>query len=379
MKLPRSKQETRQSNITRYGNLVYQFVEAFKLVCHIIRNQRLSLSIPAGMAHFEDDRSRNMPRRPTQGAACATTRSQQVFRPKPPHDDREPIPLGHYSHPEEHFVSPVHASGFGNPSHNWFEPMDSPHPGEYSHGARSQFPGYPYKYHHAGSERPTPTSPGYYDQYTPPPPYHGSPNELYNPSSLYPYSTTGAHHYKTPHASSTTDHSTDRMVGSSPPKGPHWHDGKTLSHSYSGPYDYSPRDYAPRDYSSRDFSSRDHTPSSRGCAHPEHIQAPPEHIFTSSSDPIFDLRNDDVLCGRGGRFLKRTKSPGRFGWKEIGEQRAYEKACQALRENAPEIRRRLAAQELAAVSSSDSISQTDGAGTAGRKPGVAGGYISSIH
>lgn len=41
---------------------------------------------------------------------------------------------------------------------------------------------------------------------------------------------------------------------------------------------------------------------------------------------------------------------GHFCWKDIGHQRAYEKACQALRENAPEIRRRLVAQELAAVS-----------------------------
>jgi hypothetical protein len=34
---------------------------------------------------------------------------------------------------------------------------------------------------------------------------------------------------------------------------------------------------------------------------------------------------------------------------EIGEQRAYEKACQALREGAPDIRRKLAAQEMAAA------------------------------
>lgn len=53
---------------------------------------------------------------------------------------------------------------------------------------------------------------------------------------------------------------------------------------------------------------------------------------------------------RGGRFLKRTKvhgagPSGHFCWQDIGEQRAYEKACQALREGAPEIRRRLAAKD----------------------------------
>jgi hypothetical protein len=34
---------------------------------------------------------------------------------------------------------------------------------------------------------------------------------------------------------------------------------------------------------------------------------------------------------------------------DIGEQRAYEKACQALREGAPDVRRKLAAQEIAAA------------------------------
>lgn len=69
-----------------------------------------------------------------------------------------------------------------------------------------------------------------------------------------------------------------------------------------------------------------------------------------------------IVNNRGGRFLKRTKMPGQgpsghFCWRNIGEQRSYEKACQALRENAPEIRRRLAAQELASVSSDSFVSQ----------------------
>lgn len=79
-----------------------------------------------------------------------------------------------------------------------------------------------------------------------------------------------------------------------------------------------------------------------------------------------------IVQSRGGRFLKRTKSPGRFGWKEIGEQRAYEKACQALRENAPELRRRLAAQEVAAVSDDSLRLNMDGARAAGRNPGSVG-------
>jgi hypothetical protein len=34
---------------------------------------------------------------------------------------------------------------------------------------------------------------------------------------------------------------------------------------------------------------------------------------------------------------------------DIGEQRSYEKACQALREGAPDVRRKLAAKEVAAA------------------------------
>lgn len=56
----------------------------------------------------------------------------------------------------------------------------------------------------------------------------------------------------------------------------------------------------------------------------------------------------DLIRERGGRFLKRSKSAttynpgsGRFLWTEIGNEKAYEKTCQALREGAPELRRRL--------------------------------------
>lgn len=125
-----------------------------------------------------------------------------------------------------------------------------------------------------------------------------------------------------------------------------------------------------------------------------------DHRKPASLEYIYDLRDTDVLCGRGapsnfhggnrffkelvnqyqssylaarrtdkpeianeivnhvqergGRFLKRVKLQGRgpaghFCWQEIGQQRAYEKACQALREGAPELRRKLAAREIAAA------------------------------
>jgi hypothetical protein len=53
----------------------------------------------------------------------------------------------------------------------------------------------------------------------------------------------------------------------------------------------------------------------------------------------------ELVQSRGGRFVKRVKRSynGHFGWEEIGEKRAYEKVCQALREGAPELRRKMLA------------------------------------
>lgn len=56
----------------------------------------------------------------------------------------------------------------------------------------------------------------------------------------------------------------------------------------------------------------------------------------------------NIIQSRGGRFLRRYKrngvswERGHFVWVEVDPQKAYEKACQALREGAPEIRRKLA-------------------------------------
>ena len=47
----------------------------------------------------------------------------------------------------------------------------------------------------------------------------------------------------------------------------------------------------------------------------------------------------NIIHQKGGRFLKRHKSKGVF-WVELSKDKAREKTCQALRERAPEIRRR---------------------------------------
>lgn len=50
----------------------------------------------------------------------------------------------------------------------------------------------------------------------------------------------------------------------------------------------------------------------------------------------------DIIRKKGGRFLRRsnTDSQGSVLWVDIGDERAREKTCQALREGAPDIRRR---------------------------------------
>lgn len=81
-----------------------------------------------------------------------------------------------------------------------------------------------------------------------------------------------------------------------------------------------------------------------------HIMATMTLFSSNKCSLLFLLLLLRIIRGRGGRFLKRTKRPGlgpsgHFCWEDVGEQRAYEKACQALRENAPEIRKRIAAEE----------------------------------
>jgi hypothetical protein len=54
----------------------------------------------------------------------------------------------------------------------------------------------------------------------------------------------------------------------------------------------------------------------------------------------------DEVNARGGRFVRRVKtaSNGRsFGWEKLEDKRSYEKVCQALRDGAPELRRKMMA------------------------------------
>ena len=64
--------------------------------------------------------------------------------------------------------------------------------------------------------------------------------------------------------------------------------------------------------------------------------------------PLVASQIVEIIRCRGGRFLRRHKrngvswERGHFVWVEVEPQKAYEKACQALREGAPDIRRKLA-------------------------------------
>jgi hypothetical protein len=60
-----------------------------------------------------------------------------------------------------------------------------------------------------------------------------------------------------------------------------------------------------------------------------------------SDKPSIAMTLLDIVHARGGRFVRKDKVAGRSAWVEIGEHRAYEKVCQALREEAPELRRQM--------------------------------------
>lgn len=70
---------------------------------------------------------------------------------------------------------------------------------------------------------------------------------------------------------------------------------------------------------------------------------------TRSEKPKIATKLLEAFRAEGVRFVKRernTVSNGQaFVWLEIGEQRAYEKICQSLREGAPQLRRRMIATE----------------------------------
>lgn len=80
-----------------------------------------------------------------------------------------------------------------------------------------------------------------------------------------------------------------------------------------------------------------------------------EYLASRRSDkPLVAMKLLEEIRARGGRFLKRNKivgitNRGRFVWVEISEQQAYEKACQALREGAPNIRRRMQSSKPSSI------------------------------
>ena len=58
--------------------------------------------------------------------------------------------------------------------------------------------------------------------------------------------------------------------------------------------------------------------------------------------PQVAARVVEKIRERGGRFLRRYTTESGVFWVDIGDNRAKEKTCQALREGAPEIRRKKA-------------------------------------
>lgn len=74
-----------------------------------------------------------------------------------------------------------------------------------------------------------------------------------------------------------------------------------------------------------------------------------------SDKPHLAMKIMDIIKDGGARFVKREKTAGHFSWVEIDSKGAYEKVCQALRDGAPEVRRKAlsASQKKESTSSND--------------------------
>lgn len=59
-----------------------------------------------------------------------------------------------------------------------------------------------------------------------------------------------------------------------------------------------------------------------------------------SDKPHLAMKIMDIIKNSGARFVKREKTAGYFSWVEIDGKGAYEKVCQALRDGAPDVRRK---------------------------------------
>jgi hypothetical protein len=70
-----------------------------------------------------------------------------------------------------------------------------------------------------------------------------------------------------------------------------------------------------------------------------------EYLCSKRSDkPAIAWKLLDMVTSRGGRFVRRNKAQkgtSNFAWECLTEKQAYEKICQALREGAPDFRRRV--------------------------------------
>lgn len=90
-----------------------------------------------------------------------------------------------------------------------------------------------------------------------------------------------------------------------------------------------------------------------------------QYLASKRADkPVLASHIVDIVHSRGGRFLRRYKRSGvssfvgHFVWVEVDPQKAYEKACQALREGAPELRRRMKSSSTNSIATS-SVDEDD--------------------
>ncbi|CAB9525763.1 expressed unknown protein [Seminavis robusta] len=229
--------------------------------------------------------------------------------------------------------------------------------------------GYSY-YHHHPNSRPPPMMPRdmHYHPYhpdMPPPPYHqgpyppphphGMPPPRFETPPLTPTSTTSYYHdqqypnFLPPSASITTSGSSGstmspREAGAEDDYyygGSEGHHGSTPGPNevnQVGQHDVLCGRGAPTNYHPGNEFFRDLVKEYQST-----------YLSSKRADkPFVASHIVNIIQSRGGRFLRRYKrngvswERGHFVWVEVDPQKAYEKACQALREGAPELRKKLA-------------------------------------
>lgn len=231
------------------------------------------------------------------------SRDQQVFRRTKPSRDRYHQPDSDSMialAPEDPFVSPVHAAGAFYPPPPYYHPPPNWYPHTNASSLSPPAPPLP------PGEMTAPYAPmselGAHSDpsMTPPPPPLPAPppHGYYSP---YYSSFPGAPYYTSPYSQATAMGLPDPRGDYSPPPQPSDPFSPWSHEAVTSPY--APAGVPSKvDRGASHKGAFDDTPSPRHLSEQPFLE-PPDTIFTAPSELIYELREEDVLCGRGAPTL----------------------------------------------------------------------------